>query len=205
MPDPSLYKQIDSVHFAAESVGFDHVSNFINNYKYAKHELSFQKLHLLHYIKEREHELQDWHVIIEARKNSQKSIFLLDKKYLVSRSWKQEGDSILPSYLKNKAVLGPGVILASLPKNVQEKIRRNAKDKGKIRTEDITNNFNMPILVLTPFRNSNSDDQILITYSILMPKTNIKEPFKDVLVNADVDSALNEYDDFDEDDSDDFD
>ena len=58
----------------------------------------------------------------------------------------------------------------------------------------------MPILVLTPNKSSTGIGLNLITYSKLMPNTDIEEPFKEVLVNADVAYFNNEY--YDDDDED---
>ena len=95
------------------------------------------------------------------------------------------------SYKDNKSVLGPGVILSSLPKHIQEDLKECA-DGGRITATDIVEKFKKPILVIIPFRNANIDDQLLVTYCILMPNSKISEPYKDVLVNADVDSYLDD-------------
>ena len=58
---------------------------FIENYKYANHPGSIQIEHLIPYIKEREHELQDWCVVIEAKKGSTTSILNFDDTHFVGR------------------------------------------------------------------------------------------------------------------------
>lgn len=204
--NPSSYEQIDSRHFAANGVDLVNITNFIQKYKYANHADSIQKRHLLNYIFEREHELINWYVVIEAKKGSTKSIFDFDENNFVGRQMYQVNDTIW--FNTKGAVLGPRVIYNSLPKDIQAKILTaigNEKD-GRLSNLHIINCFRTPILVLTPARNTNSLGQNLITYSILMPNSNIDEPFEEVLVNGDVASYLNDYhDDEEEEDGDDAD
>ena len=176
---------------------------FIENYKYANHPGSIQIEHLISYIKEREHELQDWYVIIEAKKGSTTSILNFDDTHFVGRKTVNKDDYILTN--ENASVMGPKVIYNSLPNHIQSEVDDiTQKNNNRLSFLTIVNCFKMPILVLTPIKSSTDIGQNLITYSILMPNSDIEEPFKEVLVNADVAYFNNEYyDDDEEEDQDD--
>ena len=98
---------------------------------------------------------------------------------------------------KKKVILSPKLIENSLPSNIKQKAFKHFHDSDKKSINaSISIVLNKPILILMPCIAKCSTDPnlktVVVSYSTLMPFTNIPESFKDVFVNGDIDSSFDE-------------